>query len=147
VRAASDGAGDPLGLPPESFQQFFIYYRLASDNAAAVTIKLLRKLPTKRVHGSQPVAACAFEPAAAPECEGVSATRRIARLVAGACALSAKVAAGHARADRLARRWQRAAMLVESSRLPACCAEGLAGRLQAAAAEATSTDVQSRLPW
>src|SRR5262249_22363300 len=35
-RAVSDGAGDPLGLPGFP-AQFFAYYRLAADNAAAAT--------------------------------------------------------------------------------------------------------------
>jgi nucleoside phosphorylase len=40
VRAASDGNGDPLGLPgfPD---QFFTYYRLAAHNAAAVAVPFL----------------------------------------------------------------------------------------------------------
>jgi nucleoside phosphorylase len=42
-RAASDGAGDPLGLPGFPFQ-FFAYYRLAARNAAAVTIAFLERV-------------------------------------------------------------------------------------------------------
>ena len=42
-RAMSDGAGDPLGLPgfPD---QFFAYYRLAANNAAAGTVAFLQRL-------------------------------------------------------------------------------------------------------
>jgi nucleoside phosphorylase len=40
VRAASDGHGDPLGLPGFPFQ-FFTYRQLAGNNAAAVTIAFL----------------------------------------------------------------------------------------------------------
>lgn len=44
-RAASDGAQDPLGLT-EPFAQFFVYYRLASDNAATATVAFLERLAT-----------------------------------------------------------------------------------------------------
>jgi nucleoside phosphorylase len=40
VRAASDGQGDPLGLPGFP-SQFFAYRQLAGDNAAAVTLAFL----------------------------------------------------------------------------------------------------------
>jgi len=43
MRAVSDGAGDPLGLPGFP-AQFFAYYRLAAGNAAAVTIALLERV-------------------------------------------------------------------------------------------------------
>lgn len=157
VRAASDGMGDPLGGSATSFEQFFVYYRLASDNEAVVTTKLLAELPgAEKVKGhrrtprSRAAATCEFERAAAFECEGLSASRRVARLVSAACALRAKVIAGKPHADRLASRaaarWQRAATLVGRGKLPSCCAEGIARRLQAAAV-AVSTDVQSRLPF
>jgi len=42
-RAVSDGAGDPLGLPGYP-SQFFVYYRLAADNAAAATVAFLERL-------------------------------------------------------------------------------------------------------
>jgi nucleoside phosphorylase len=42
-RAVSDGAGDPLGLPGFPVQ-FFAYYRLAAQNAAAATIAFLERL-------------------------------------------------------------------------------------------------------
>jgi nucleoside phosphorylase len=42
-RAASDGRGDPLGLPGFP-AQFFVYYRLAARNAAAVTVAFLERL-------------------------------------------------------------------------------------------------------
>jgi nucleoside phosphorylase len=42
-RAASDGDGDPLGLPGFP-SQFFSYYHLAARNAAAMTIGFLERL-------------------------------------------------------------------------------------------------------
>jgi len=41
VRGVSDGAGDPLNLPGFPFQ-FFVYRRVAADNAARVTAAFLR---------------------------------------------------------------------------------------------------------
>ena len=43
VRAVSDGAGDPLGLPGFPVQ-FFYYRQLAADNAARFTLALLPRL-------------------------------------------------------------------------------------------------------
>jgi nucleoside phosphorylase len=45
-RAASDGKGDPLGLPGFPVQ-FFAYRQLAADNAAAVTIAFLEAWRTR----------------------------------------------------------------------------------------------------
>jgi len=42
-RSASDGARDPLGLT-EPFAQFFVYYRLAAENAASATVAFLERL-------------------------------------------------------------------------------------------------------
>ena len=42
VRGVSDGPGDPLGLPGFP-AQFFAYRHLAAENAAAVTVALLRQ--------------------------------------------------------------------------------------------------------
>jgi nucleoside phosphorylase len=42
-RGASDGAGDPLNLPGFPVQ-FFAWYRLAADNAAAATVAALERL-------------------------------------------------------------------------------------------------------
>ncbi|MBI4517006.1 MAG: hypothetical protein HY699_14450 [Deltaproteobacteria bacterium] len=42
-RAVSDGAGDPLGLPGFP-AQFFAYYHLAANNAAAATLAFLDRL-------------------------------------------------------------------------------------------------------
>jgi len=146
VRGVSDGAGDPLGLPGFPFQ-FFAYYRLAADNAATVVMKLLATLPASRV-GNRPApagaaAACAFERAAGPACEGVSAPRRVARLVSRACGLRAQAAeTSSTEASRLvhraAGRWRRAAALVKHGGLRSCCAAALAARLRAAAAAVTS---------
>lgn len=41
IRAVSDGGGDPLGLPGFPVQ-FFYYRQLAADNAATVTMAILR---------------------------------------------------------------------------------------------------------
>lgn len=43
LRAVSDGAEDPLGLPGFP-AQFFAYYRLAAENAAAATTSFLTRL-------------------------------------------------------------------------------------------------------
>lgn len=42
-RGASDGAGDPLGLPGFP-QQFFVYYRISANNAAKATTAFLARL-------------------------------------------------------------------------------------------------------
>lgn len=42
-RAVSDGEGDPLMLTIP-FQQFFVYYRLAANNAAAATVAFLERM-------------------------------------------------------------------------------------------------------
>ena len=139
VRGVSDGAGDPLGLPGFP-AQFFAYYRLAADNAATVVMRLLETLPTSGAGSGParagPTSACAFERAAAPACRGVSAPRRVERLVSRACALRAQAA--QTQADRLARRaaarFRHAAALVRHRRLPSCCAAAIAARLRAAAA-------------
>ena len=95
VRGVSDGAGDPLGLPGFP-AQFFAYYRLAADNAATVVMRLLETLPTSGASSGPvragPASACAFERAAAPACQGVSAPRRVGQLVSRACALRARAA-------------------------------------------------------
>jgi len=43
IRAVSDGAGDPLGLPGFPVQ-FFYYRQLAADNAARFTLALLPRV-------------------------------------------------------------------------------------------------------
>lgn len=144
VRGVSDGEGDPLGLPGFP-AQFFAYYRLAADNAAAVVVRVLElqpgsgEMPARRDRPRAGVgAACGFERAAATECGGVSAARRVARLVSRGCALRTRAAESRPRAARLRRkaaaRWRRAASLVERGDLPACCAAALAARLRGAAA-------------
>jgi nucleoside phosphorylase len=42
VRAVSDGGGDPLHLPGFPVQ-FFAYRQLAGNNAAALTVAILRE--------------------------------------------------------------------------------------------------------
>jgi nucleoside phosphorylase len=45
-RAVSDGAGDPLGLPGFP-AQFFAYYPLAADNAAAAATAFLERVRSR----------------------------------------------------------------------------------------------------
>jgi nucleoside phosphorylase len=142
VRGVSDGDGDPLMLPG-TFQQFFAYYRLAADNAAAVMLRLVEALavapaPAVRPRRQRTAAACGFERAAAIECAGTDAPARATRLVAHACGLRSRIddplsERGRRRTKRAASRWMRAAAIVEQSRLPACCATALATKLRAAA--------------
>lgn len=47
-RGVSDGAGDPLNLPPNTFQEFFIYYRLAANNAAVAVAAFFDELRQPR---------------------------------------------------------------------------------------------------
>jgi nucleoside phosphorylase len=44
IRSGSDGNGDPVPGPRVPFAQFFDYYQLAADNAAAVTIATIAEL-------------------------------------------------------------------------------------------------------
>jgi nucleoside phosphorylase len=149
VRGVSDGAGDPLGLRG-AFQQFFAYYRLAADNAAAVMLRLVEALPVApapaaRLLRLHTAAACGFARAAAIECGATQTPARATKLVTQACGSHARLGdAPAARARRLAKRaasrWTRAANLIDRSKLPACCATALASKLRAAATEATPID-------
>src|SRR5205823_1224446 len=131
-RGVSDGSGDPLGLPGFP-AQFFAYYRLAAENAAAVTTAFLAasnlsdtdradRARGRRVTSRRPrvAAACDWERAASPACAGERAPRAIKNRVARACRLLAKAAAatpGSAAARMAERRerksWQRAARLLQ----------------------------------
>ncbi len=133
VRGVSDGGGDPLDLPGFP-SQFFAYYRLAANNAAAVTMALLEawsrterniaaRPPGERPGPPRPriAAACNWARAANPVCgdsrEPGDATRRVAR----ACRLEARAASAETeptQAERAARRarkeWRKAEMWIES---------------------------------
>src|SRR5207244_1901635 len=104
-RGVSDGSGDPLGLPGFP-AQFFAYYRLAAENAAAVTTAFLAasnlsdtdradRARGRRATSRRPrvAAACDWERAASPACAGERAPRAIKNRVARACRLLAKAAA------------------------------------------------------
>ena len=116
-RAVSDGAGDPLGLPGFPLQ-FFAYYRLAADNAAAATAAFVarwgegRKLGRAGKPRSLAVgASCDWQRLATPACSvrrhpprPVSATvARCCRLLAGTDVDAAAVSRAWTRAARLAR--------------------------------------------
>ena len=155
-RGVSDGSGDPLGLPGFP-AQFFAYYRLAAENAAAVTTAFLAasnlsdtgradRARGRRATSRRPrvAAACDWERAASPACAGERAPRAIKNRVARACRLLAKAAAatpGSAAARMAERRerksWQSAARLLQSGRQPGLasdCRQALVGALEARAA-------------
>ena len=155
-RGVSDGSGDPLGLPGFP-AQFFAYYRLAAENAAAVTTAFLAasnlsdtdradRARGRRATSRRPrvAAACDWERAASPACAGERAPRAIKNRVARACRLLAKAAAATpgSAAARMAERWerkswQRAARLLQSGRQPGLasdCRLALVGALEARAA-------------
>jgi nucleoside phosphorylase len=125
-RGVSDGAGDPLGGSgfPE---QFFNYYRLSADNAAATAVAFLEAW-TGNSGGSAPTfgervgAACDWEHAVGA-CAGQQSTRRVRGAVARACgfvATAANALPGSLFATRAARHarhaWRQAARLLETSR-------------------------------
>jgi nucleoside phosphorylase len=116
-RAVSDGAGDPLGLPGFP-AQFFAYYRLAADNAAAATTAFVTRWGEGRKLGrdgkpraTTTRASCDWERLATPACSvrrhaprPVRATvDRCCRLLAGTDVDDAAVSRGWQRAARLAR--------------------------------------------
>jgi nucleoside phosphorylase len=128
VRGVSDGGGDPLNQVG-NFVQFFAYYRLSANNAAAVTIALLQasglgatppatnassRLVT--VHESPVGAACEWEGAGGASCVGRRAPRAITTGVAQSCRLTATAAAAEAGsrtarvdANRARRGWKKLA--------------------------------------
>jgi nucleoside phosphorylase len=153
-RGVSDGGGDPLGLPGFP-TQFFAYYPLAADNAAATTIAFLEASRARRARrGGTPRpgtprvrAACDWPRAAGPVCAGDRVPHAATRRVAGACALLAEAAradpgsaAAAAAENRAHAEWRRAARLV--ARAPAAglgprCRHALVGALRSRAAVAT----------
>jgi len=130
-RGVSDGPGDPLGLPGFP-AQFFAYYRLSANNAAAATRAFLAARAKAPHHGRSAVAApvlsaprtriraaCDWERAASPACGKARAPRNVTGRVNRACALMAEAAtaAGSSAvgATRNARQqWERAATLLDA---------------------------------
>jgi nucleoside phosphorylase len=126
-RGVSDGPGDPLGLPGFP-AQFFAYYKLSADNAAAAASAFLTAwaghdptiaAPTSSAPGSSRSrigAACDWERAASMACLGARVPRAATHDVTRACgflAASAAATSGSAKADQAARRarkaWHKAA--------------------------------------
>lgn len=149
-RGVSDGGGDPCNLPGFPVQ-FFAWYQLAADNAAATAIAvLLERAPRKNGVAPEPNtaigdpneavrAACEWERAAEPTCAGSKAPPGVTERVSRACALTAHAnepglpAEDVARANERARKsWSRAAALVRSSDtgLSSRCKRGLVTALQ-----------------
>ncbi|HZP42682.1 MAG TPA: hypothetical protein VFD84_14385 [Candidatus Binatia bacterium] len=151
-RGVSDGGGDPLGLPGFP-AQFFAYYRLSADNAAAAALAFLRRgtaagvFPrARRAPASAPRAgaACDWERVASAACAGARAPRAVTAGVARACAALAAGAravpgsdAARAAAARARARWRDAAAALAGAPLAplgATCRAGLAAALAARAA-------------
>lgn len=131
VRGVSDGEGDPLGLP--GFPgQFFAYYVIAAENAAAVVEALLDAVtPDDLPEGGTPGAACNWARAAAPACDGVTMPRGITRRVDTACTLLATPLVSRTSA-RLRTTWRRAARTVaRTKKLPRECRMSLSDALRA----------------
>ena len=127
-RGVSDGPGDPLGLPGFP-TQFFAYYKLSADNAAAAATAFLTAwaghdtriaAPTSGAPGgssrSLVGAACDWERAASMACVGARVPRAATHDVTQACgflATSAAATSGSAEAEKAARHarkaWHKAA--------------------------------------
>jgi nucleoside phosphorylase len=138
VRALSDGGGDPLGLPGFP-AQFFAWYGLAAENAAAVTAAVVRDRAdarprtTRRARRRPPAdgvgAACDWERAGGAACDGARADRTVTRAVSAACAAATRDPGAAVTA------WRRAATHLAQARggLGARCREPLAALLAARA--------------
>jgi hypothetical protein len=120
-RGVSDGPGDPLNLPGYP-TQFYAYYKLSSDNAAAVTTAFLAALKASgairtsvaavaAMSSTRPriEAACDWELAAGPVCAGVQAPRALTAQVTHACRLLEK----RVPAGRLRKAWRSAAKMAK----------------------------------
>lgn len=137
-RGVSDGPGDPLNLGGFP-NQFFAYYQIAADNAAATVAAFLNAWPQKSgpadpyargratlAFDSGVGAACEWERAAGPACANALAPRVVTKAVAEACALllqstETTLPAGKLRRAglRARKRWRAAARHVAKGRLPA----------------------------
>src|SRR5262249_59929832 len=116
----SDRSSDPLGLPGFPLQ-FFAYYRLAADNAAAATAAFVTRWGEGRKLGrpgkARPSAArasCDWERLATPSCSvRRHAPRRVRTTVDRCCRLLARTDVDDA---AVSRGWQRAARLARRAR-------------------------------
>lgn len=137
-RGVSDGPGDPLNLGGFP-NQFFEYYQIAADNAAATVAAFLSAWP-KKSGPADPYgrgratlafdtgvgAACEWERAAGPACANALAPRAVTKSVSEACALlfqstDTTLPAGRQRRAglRARARWRVAARHIAKGRLPA----------------------------
>src|SRR5262249_35186265 len=150
-RGVSDGPGDPLGLPGFP-AQFFAYYKLSADNAAAAARAFLAAwaehdpsiaAPTSGDAGgssrSRIGAACDWERAASMTGVGAHVPRAAPHDVTHACgflAASAATTSGSARAEKAARRarkaWHRAAKALRAAHrgVTPDCRASLVGALE-----------------
>jgi nucleoside phosphorylase len=134
-RAVSDGAGDPLNLPGFP-TQFFAYYRLAADNAAAVTTAFVTRWGEGRKLGRagkpRPLevgASCDWERLATPACSvRRHAPRPVSATVDRCCRLLAETDVDSAAVSRA---WQHAARLARAAHGPLgrTCATDLSAAL------------------
>jgi nucleoside phosphorylase len=131
VRGVSDGESDPLDLGGFPFQ-FFAYYVISADNAAAVTEAVLDAVtPNDVPEGTTPGAACNWARAAAPACSGVAMPRGVTRRVDTACELLATPLVSRT-AARIRTTWKRAARTVaRTKKLPRECRTALVDALKA----------------
>jgi nucleoside phosphorylase len=129
-RAVSDGAGDPLNLP--GFPgQFFHYYAIAADNAAAATIAFLTRLsggadvasPSVAADGAARLsAACDWPAALSARCISDVPSPKLSERVTAVCGLLAELpdVVDEAQAAKLRRhlraRWRAAAQLAKGNR-------------------------------
>jgi hypothetical protein len=153
VRGVSDGNGDPKNLP--GFPgQFFTYYRISADNAAATTIAFLGAwsrhhagIVGRSRHGTarptQVGAACDWPHALGPVCQHESVPRAVTRRVAEACgqlaaAATAKTGSAEFQSDLNAARvsWQNAAQALAAGGHESPCRDALVTALAARAAGA-----------
>jgi nucleoside phosphorylase len=144
-RAVSDGAGDPLGLDG-FFEQFFNYYHIAADNAAAATIAFLARWSGGAgivARGAAPGggapavgAACQWHASISASCAADQPSAKLTERIAAVCALLARLpdTTGAAKVKKLERqaraRWRKAAQLAKSRR------QGLSGDCRTDVADA-----------
>lgn len=145
-RGVSDGAGDPLNLGGFP-RQFFAYYELAADNAAAATMAFLAargaadvvRTPTADANPTIG-AACDWPHAASAKCTAATPTARLTDAITAVCTVlshlpDAKPAA-QKKLNRQARaRWLHSAQLARSAKngLPKSCRNDVVKALRARA--------------
>ncbi len=133
VRGVSDGNGDPLDLGPFP-GQFFAYYAIAAENAAAVTEALVDVVADDDVPGESAIvgtgAACDWPRAADAACAGVQAPAGVTRRVATACRTLDDTSDPRVAAT-LRKTWKRAASTVARTRkIARACRTALAKALR-----------------